>query len=65
MPDALPPAPTVVDGRVSIVRLHGQACFGCRAVNKNLRSAGHVVIRGTNRVWPIVTCGCSSGEAAA
>lgn len=65
MSDALPPAPTVIDGRVSIARLHGEACFDCGAVNKTLRSAGHVVIRGTNRVWPIVACGCRSKAAAA
>ncbi|MYS77845.1 hypothetical protein GTY88_46605 [Streptomyces sp. SID5926] len=33
MPNALPPAPTVIEGRVSIVRLHGEACFDCGAVN--------------------------------
>ncbi|EST24407.1 hypothetical protein [Streptomyces roseochromogenus] len=60
MPDTLSLAPTVIDGRVSIVRLHGEACFDCGAVNKTLREAGHVVVRGSTRVWQIVTCGCRS-----
>lgn len=58
MPDALPLTPTVIDGRVSIARLHGEACFDCGAVAKNLRVAGHIVVRGSTRVWEIVTCGC-------
>ncbi|MFD5286253.1 hypothetical protein [Streptomyces rubrogriseus] len=33
MPNALPSAPAVIEGRVSIVRLHGEACFDCGAVN--------------------------------
>jgi len=60
MPKALPLAPTIVDERVSIVRLHGEACFHCGAVTKTLRAAGHVVVRGGSRVWAIVTCGCRS-----
>ncbi|MGY1498522.1 hypothetical protein ACW4TU_18315 [Streptomyces sp. QTS52] len=58
MPDALPLAPTVIDGGVSIVRLHGEACFDCGAVGKDLRAAGAVVICGSARVWQTVTCGC-------
>lgn len=58
MPDVLPLAPTVIDGRVSIVRLHGEACFDCGAVSKTLRAAGHVTVRGGIRTWQIVTCGC-------
>jgi hypothetical protein len=58
MPNALPLVPTVVDERVSLVRLHGEACFHCGTVNKTLRTAGHVVVRGSTRVWKIVTCGC-------
>jgi hypothetical protein len=65
MPEALPLAPTVVDGRVSIVRLHGEACFFCGAVNKTLRTAGPVVVRGDTHVWQIVTCGCRAKEATA
>lgn len=64
MPDALPPAPTVIDGRVSFARLHGEACFDCGAVGKTLRAAGHVMVRGSTRVWQIVTCGCRSRAAA-
>jgi hypothetical protein len=65
MPDALPLAPTVIEGRVSIVRLHGEACFDCGAVNKALRESGQVVVRGSSRVWRIVTCGCRPRVAAA
>jgi hypothetical protein len=65
MPDALPLTPTVIDGSVSIVRLHGEACFDCGSVNKTLRAAGHVVVRGSTRVWQVVTCGCRIGTAAA
>jgi hypothetical protein len=65
MPEALPLTPTVVDGHVSIVRLHGEACFHCGAVNKALCTAGHVVVRGDTRVWQIVTCGCRSAAATA
>jgi hypothetical protein len=63
MPDALQLAPTVIDGCVSIVRLHGEACFDCGAVSKTLRAAGQVMVRGNTRVWRIVTCGCRTSEA--
>jgi hypothetical protein len=65
MPDALRIAPTVIDEQVSIVRLHGEACFHCGAVHKALRAAGHVVVRGGTRVWRVVTCGCRSKAAVA
>lgn len=65
MPNALPLTPTVIDGRVSIARLHGEACFDCGAVNKTLRATGHVMLRGSTRVWEIVTCGCRDKAAAA
>lgn len=65
MPHALALAPTVIDGPVSIVRLHGEACFDCGAVAKALREAGNVVVRGSTRVWPIVTCGCRNKVTAA
>lgn len=57
-------APTVIDKSVSIARLHGEACFDCGAVSKTLRAAGRVVLRGSARVWPIVTCGCGSEAVA-
>ena len=50
--------PTIVGTHVSIVRLHGEACFDCGAVNKPLREAGHVVVLGRKRIWRIRTCGC-------
>ncbi|GAA2268130.1 hypothetical protein GCM10010415_37050 [Streptomyces atrovirens] len=65
MPNALLRTPTVVDGRVSIVRLHGEACFDCGAVSRTLRVAGHVVVRGSSHVWEIFTCGCRSQRTAA
>ncbi|MEU9221984.1 hypothetical protein AB0393_39355 [Streptomyces cyaneofuscatus] len=65
MSNALPPAPAVIEGRVSIVRLHGEACFDCGAVNRTLRVAGHVVVHGSNCVWEISTCGCRRIGAAA
>ena len=65
MPDALPLAPTVILGCVSIVRLHGEACIDCGTVNKPLRAAGHVKVSGGSRVWQAVTCGCRSRMAAA
>ena len=65
MSDSLPFTPTVIDGGVSIVRLHGEACYDCGAVAKNLRTAGAVVLRGSTRVWQIVTCGCRRRAGAA
>ncbi|ARP69946.1 hypothetical protein LK07_09285 [Streptomyces pluripotens] len=60
MPDALPLAPLVVKERVSVVRLHGEACFYCGVVNKSLRAAGEVLVLGGTRVWQFVTCGCQN-----
>ncbi|MEU6371256.1 hypothetical protein ABZ876_37670 [Streptomyces sp. NPDC046931] len=64
MPDAPPLTPTVIDVSVSLVRLNGEACFDC-VVSKTLRAAGHVLVRGNTRVWPIVTGGCCGRAAAA
>ena len=64
MPNALPLKPTVVDVSVSIVRLHGEACFDCGAVNRPLRAAGQVVVRGCSQIWHIRTCGCQHRAAA-
>lgn len=58
MPDAPPLAPQIVDSDVSIVRLHGMACFDCGAVSRPLRAVGEVVVRGRSHVWLIRTCGC-------
>jgi hypothetical protein len=65
MPNVLGSAPAVIEGRVSIVRLHGEACFDCGAVNRALRAAGHVVVSGNIRVWEVFTCGCRNRRAAA
>ncbi|MFJ8153994.1 hypothetical protein [Streptomyces sp. NPDC094468] len=58
MPDVPVQVPTIVGTHVSIVRLHGEACFDCGAVNKPLREAGHVVVLGRKRIWRVRTCGC-------
>lgn len=48
-----------VEGRVSIARLHGAACWHCGAVTRKLVPAGYVVLPGQTRRWSIVTCGCA------
>lgn len=65
MSDMLVLPPVVVDRSVSIVRLHGEACFDCGAVNKPLRAAGLVVVRGHERVWQVRSCGSCRGPAPA
>ncbi|MEV5989537.1 hypothetical protein AB0L85_32095 [Streptomyces sp. NPDC052051] len=65
MANALRLTPMVIDGPVSIARLHGEACFDCGTVGKTLRAAGHVVVRGNSRVWQVAMCGCGSRTAAA
>lgn len=57
------PPPAVIDPAVSIARLHGEACFDCGAVVKDLRAAGAVVLCGSTHVWQIVTCGCRRRRA--
>lgn len=51
--------PVLVPGRVSIARLHGEACWHCGAVTRWLAPAGKVVLAGLGRVWSIVSCGCT------
>lgn len=51
-------APVLVEGRVSIARLHGEACWHCGAVTRCFAPAGFVVLPGQTRQWPIVSCGC-------
>ncbi|WP_455359846.1 hypothetical protein [Streptomyces sp. SYSU K21746] len=51
-------APTLVEGPVSIARLHAEACFHCGAVTKTLHAAGHFTFPDNDKIWPIVTCGC-------
>jgi len=55
----------LAEDSVSIVRLHAEACFDCGAVSKKLKPAGHVRVRGSSTVWPIVTCGCRGKTAVA
>lgn len=64
MSDAASPQPALIEGPVSIARLHAEACFYCGAVTKTLHSAGHVTLARQDRVWPIVTCGCRSQAVA-
>lgn len=53
-----PPDVPLVSGDVSIVRLHGEACWHCGAVGSGLVGAGLVgtAIEGGHQIWPIVTC---------
>lgn len=55
-------APQVVapaSARVSIVRLHGEACFYCGVVHGALHPAGSITapVEGGFREWAIVACG--------
>lgn len=51
--------PVLVDGQVSIARLHGEAGWTCGAVTRGLIPAGAVVLAGQTQPWPIVSCGCA------
>jgi hypothetical protein len=62
MPEAAHSAPTLIERPISIARLHAKACFDCGSVHKPMRPAGSVQLRGSDRVWPIVTCGCREGK---
>jgi hypothetical protein len=44
--------------RISIVRLHGEACFSCGAASSRLHPAGSVTTPMPDgaREWPIVAC---------
>ncbi|AUH40475.1 hypothetical protein [Streptomyces sp. CMB-StM0423] len=58
---AAPAAENVVHCDVSIVRLHGEACFHCGSVRRPLRPAGSVTVPtpgGGTKAWRVVTCGC-------
>ena len=65
MDSTAPNTASVIARPVSIVRLHGEACFYCGAVTPTLYAAGHITLLGTNRVWPIVTCGCNQTAVTA
>lgn len=58
MSDTSSAPPVSIEGPVSIARLHGRACWDCGAVAKDLTPAGSVKLLGSDREWPIVTCGC-------
>ncbi|MFF0428527.1 hypothetical protein ACFYUJ_29555 [Streptomyces sp. NPDC004520] len=55
--------PMFVDRRVSIARLHGQACWHCGAVTRSLVPAGTIVHGDSVTEWPIVSCGCAPMQA--
>jgi hypothetical protein len=53
-------APMLVEGPVSIARLHGEACWHCGAVTRSLTPVGEIVLAdGPAHEWPIVSCGCT------
>lgn len=58
MATAPPDTAPVIDRPVSIARLHGEACWFCGNVTKDLLPAGSITLLG-GTCWPIVTCGCS------
>ena len=64
MSTAEPATPVLVQGPVSIARRHGEACFHCGAVARTLYADGCITVIGSERVWPIVTCGCRRQVAA-
>jgi len=64
MSDTSTTPPVRVDGPVSIARLHGRACWDCGAVAKDLTPAGTATLAGSDREWPIVTCGCRTQSVA-
>ena len=51
-------APVLVEGHVSLARLHGRACWHCGAVTRTLVPAGAVIRPGSPREWQVVSCGC-------
>jgi hypothetical protein len=61
MAPAAPVVDEVVNSDISIVRLHGEACFSCGTVRRPLRAAGSVTVpkpSGGTVSWVVVTCGC-------
>ncbi len=51
-----PPGEDTPVQAVSIVRLHGEACWHCGATLGELFAAGHITLPGQDRVWPVVVC---------
>lgn len=54
----MPAPPKICTAQISIVRLHGEACYHCGAAFGQLRPGGSVVtpVRGGTREWPVVVC---------
>ena len=53
--------PVLVEGHISLARLHGRACWHCGAVTRSLAPAGTVLRPGSTRRWQVVSCGCRPG----
>ena len=53
-----PPLGELCNEQVSIVRLHGEACFYCGAAHGRLHPAGSITtpVPGGTREWPVVAC---------
>jgi hypothetical protein len=58
MADAAPTIEAPPDPEISIVRLHGEACFWCGAALGEMVPAGTVTtpVPGGVRVWSVVAC---------
>lgn len=58
MADAAPTIEAPPDQEISIVRLHGEACFWCGAALGRMFTVGTVTtpVPGGVRVWPVVAC---------
>lgn len=56
------PAPPDAADQPSFARLHGEACWWCGAVTKDLQPAGEVRLDDEARTWPVVTCGNHPGR---
>jgi hypothetical protein len=54
----------VVDGPVSIARLHGEACVECGDSPKTLYAGGYLRVAGEERVWPVMACSAHRPDAS-
>ncbi|MEU5973794.1 hypothetical protein [Streptomyces sp. NPDC047315] len=58
------PQVLVIQGTVSLARLHGAACWHCGAASRPLKPAGIVRFEAEQREWQVRTCGCLPGLKA-
>lgn len=56
------PAPASVVDQPSFVRLHGEACWFCGAVNGPFSCVGTVSLDDDIRAWPVVACQTHQGR---